>query len=117
MKDAKWNQTAKDFAATVIYSTNNSMRSVSPDFVGRVTYIGSSSADWNRASSLKQTVQCSILICNLKKNDSGEYSFRFVGKTKEVVWVTKKNVTLKVQGTYMTIRMLKDILKEFMAIK
>lgn len=42
---------------------------------------------------------CSILICDLKKNDSGEYSFRFVGNSQVIKWATE-NVTLKVEGKF-----------------
>ncbi|XP_026172633.1 B-cell receptor CD22 [Mastacembelus armatus] len=87
MKDAEWFQS--DFNATVIYSTDHVKRPVSPDFADRVKYIGTSFIGRYFKDSL-----CSILICNLKKTDSGQYSFRFAGKNK--VWVTKKNVTLTV---------------------
>ncbi|XP_022619960.1 B-cell receptor CD22-like [Seriola dumerili] len=91
MKDGKWNDTGKDFTGTIIYSSNFSRRLVSPDFEGRVKYIGSPSSRWRNSN--KQS--CSILICDLKKRDRGEYSFRFVGKKK---WITKKNVSLNVEG-------------------
>ncbi|XP_056237488.1 B-cell receptor CD22 isoform X2 [Seriola aureovittata] len=90
MKDGKWNDTVKDFTGTIVYSSNFSRRLVSSDFEGRVKYIGSSSSRWK--NSYQQS--CSILICELKKSDSGEYSFRFEGKKK---WITKKNVSLEVQ--------------------
>uniref|UniRef100_A0A3B4Z0G7 B-cell receptor CD22 n=1 Tax=Seriola lalandi dorsalis TaxID=1841481 RepID=A0A3B4Z0G7_SERLL len=90
MKDGKWNDTVKDFTGTIVYSSNFSRRLVSSDFEGRVKYFGSSS------SLLRNQYQpfCSILICDLKKSDSGEFSFRFEGNKK---WVTKKNVSLEVQ--------------------
>ncbi|AWO96238.1 putative B-cell receptor CD22-like [Scophthalmus maximus] len=47
MKDAQWDVIKNDYNATVIYSTNNSERPVDPDFVKRVTYIGSPSLKYN----------------------------------------------------------------------
>ncbi|XP_026226786.1 B-cell receptor CD22 [Anabas testudineus] len=95
MKDAQWIDAHKNFTATIIYSTNNLTRPVSPDFAGRVQYVGSSSSDWKSLSTPEKPL-CSVLICNLRKNDSGQYSFRFIGPNKKN-WVTKKNVTLTVK--------------------
>ncbi|XP_071326037.1 B-cell receptor CD22 isoform X2 [Trachinotus anak] len=96
MKDGKWNEKDNDFTGTIIYSANDSIRPVSLDFVDRVKYIGSSTSKWKDWNSVRKPL-CSILICNLKKSDSGEYSFRFVGNSKTQTWMTKKNVILKVQ--------------------
>lgn len=93
MKDAFWNETTKDFEGTIIYCEAKSFCPVSPEFATRVKYIGSSSANWKYATDQKL---CDISICNLNKNDSGEYLFRFYGKKK---WATKP-VNLSVEGKY-----------------
>lgn len=96
MKDAKWDTKLSDFTAIIIYSTNNLTRPVSSDFASRVKYIGSMhSSGKNMPESLSQ-LTCSILICDLKKGDSGEYSFRYVKDSEK--WATKPNVTLTVEG-------------------
>lgn len=86
MKNANWNEDLKDFNATIIYSTNNSLRPVSPDFADRVHYTGSPFSSWR--NSYRSTPKCSILICNLNKTDSGNYSFRYVGSVSSEKWKT-----------------------------
>lgn len=93
IKDAFWNNTTKDFEGTIIYCDPKSFCPVSPEFATRVKYIGSPSANWKSFTAQKL---CSISICNLNKNDSGEYLFRFYGKEK---WATKP-VNLTVEGKY-----------------
>ncbi|XP_068426551.1 B-cell receptor CD22 [Clinocottus analis] len=90
IKNGEWNHEV--LTGTVIYSTDVTERPVSEDFADRVKYIGSSPSSWN--SSLATRKKCSILICNLKKNDNGDYAFRFVGKEK---WMTKPVVKLEVK--------------------
>ncbi|CAK6964279.1 B-cell receptor CD22 [Scomber scombrus] len=87
MKNANWNGT--DFNGTVIYSSNIQKRPVSAEYAGRVEYIGSSS--W----TLRPKTQCSILINNLTKMDSGNYSLRYVGKLQNK-WFTKTGTNLTV---------------------
>ncbi|XP_035528337.1 B-cell receptor CD22 isoform X2 [Morone saxatilis] len=91
MKNGYWN--GHNFTATIIYSTNESKRPVSPDYAARVEYIGSPSSSWEVYPSPPKPL-CSILICDLNKTDSGNYSFRFAGIGRNK-WVTK-NVTLTV---------------------
>lgn len=95
MKDSNWNGSV--YIGTVIYSTDTSLRPVSPDFAGRVKYIGSPSSHW-QSRPQDSKILCSILICNLTTTDSGSYSFRFVGKYKEK-WKTDE-VNLTVTGKY-----------------
>ncbi|XP_075962786.1 B-cell receptor CD22 [Anarhichas minor] len=83
IKDSQWNIT--DWTGTVIYSMNTTERPVSTDFADRVKYIGSLSS--SRSGYLQTSQKCGILICDLKKTDNGNYSFRFVGKVK---WMTKQ---------------------------
>ncbi|KAK2809778.1 hypothetical protein Q5P01_000491 [Channa striata] len=91
LKDAKWN--GNDFIGTVIYSTDTIVQPVSPDFADRVKYIGSVFSTWKEAH-IRPKPLCNILICNLKKNDSGEYAFRYKGG--RVIGSTNPNVTLEV---------------------
>lgn len=90
MKDAKWNEDNRNFSASIIYSSHDSSNSVSGDYATRVKYVGTSSSTWNDVNLPRQ---CSILICNLKKGDSGNYSFRFEGNIKWMAEGIKLNVT------------------------
>ncbi|KAF1388278.1 hypothetical protein PFLUV_G00088530 [Perca fluviatilis] len=100
VKDAYWfwikNPTWHDqvLSGTVIYSTNEATRPVSSDFADRVKYTGSPSLNRNNPSGSPPDL-CSILICNLNKTDSGNYSFRFVEK-KTNKWITKPETKLTV---------------------
>ncbi|XP_047454724.1 B-cell receptor CD22 [Mugil cephalus] len=96
MKDPVYNMTKKDFDATIIYSSQESERPVSPDFANRTTYIDSSS--WKSIPArIYDYSQCSILICNLNKTDSGNYSFRYVDKQNKCnTWATKPEANLTV---------------------
>lgn len=90
MKDAQWDQGNQNFSGSIIYSSHNPFNPVSGDYATRVKYVGSSFSTWNE---VKLSRQCSILICNLKKEDSGNYSFRFEGKKKWMTEGIKLNVT------------------------
>ncbi|XP_070822951.1 B-cell receptor CD22 [Chaetodon trifascialis] len=79
MKDGIWNNETYD--ATIVSSTDTTLRPVSPDFSGRVQYIGTPSSGWNSNDNTQKL--CSVLICNLTKHDSGNYAFRFIEKGKE----------------------------------
>ncbi|XP_053289632.1 sialic acid-binding Ig-like lectin 5 [Pleuronectes platessa] len=92
MKDRLWVEKDKDCTSTVIYSTNNSTRPVSPDFANRVNYIGSPSSSWQNANSAGAKPLCSILICDLRRSDSGNYSLTFEGRDR---W-SSEEVTLNV---------------------
>ena len=88
LKNAEWNVTLKDFTGTVMYSSNTQRHPVTQDFARRVTYIGS---DHFRPGS-----RCDLFISDLQKADTGNYAFRFVGKS-ESKWITEP-VNLTVQG-------------------
>ncbi|XP_044214764.1 B-cell receptor CD22 isoform X1 [Thunnus albacares] len=89
MKNATWSN--NDYRGTIIYSNDTSQHPVSPDFENRVRYIGSPPSEWKSPYSSKPL--CSILICDLKKIDSGNYSLRYVGSDK---WFTKEEAILTV---------------------
>lgn len=90
MKNAKWDEKNNNFTSSIIYSSNNSLVTVSPGYARRVKYIGSSSSTWNMP---KLPHQCSILICDLEKEDIGKYRFRFEGHFKWVTAETQLSVT------------------------
>ncbi|XP_070767895.1 B-cell receptor CD22 [Enoplosus armatus] len=97
MKNASWLESEKDFDSTVIYRTHTSAPSVSPDFAHRVTYTGSLS--WTDYFSSSAKPECGILICDLKKTDSGNYSVRYVRQSDK--WKTP-DVNLTVTGQSLT---------------
>ncbi|XP_028280613.1 B-cell receptor CD22 [Parambassis ranga] len=88
IKDAKYIESRKDFDGINIYSTNTEIRPVNESFANRVEYVGTS---WTSNSPQKL---CSVLICDLKISDSGNYSFRFVSQQNK--WITKPAANLKV---------------------
>lgn len=91
MKDGKWNSTKSDYVkGSVVYSNNTELRPVHPEYTKRVKYVGSPDSDWGVYSAEKR---CNILICDLTKNDTGEYMFRFVGQGK-LKWSTFMNLTV-----------------------
>ncbi|XP_053123580.1 B-cell receptor CD22-like [Hemicordylus capensis] len=68
-----YKETLKDYEGTLLYHSNNSRDSVittSPDFQGRVTFVG----------DLKRN--CSVKISQLQKNDSGPYGARLYAQTE-----------------------------------
>ncbi|XP_072249885.1 B-cell receptor CD22 [Leuresthes tenuis] len=95
MKDANWTE-EKRFVATIIDSTNESERPVSPLYKNRAHRFDSSLTNGNRAS-FQSKIPCGILICDLNKSDSGNYSFRFEGTSNAYTWVTNPaaNLTIK----------------------
>ncbi|XP_061573322.1 hemicentin-2 [Cololabis saira] len=92
MKDATWKDETKDYVATIIYSTDESKRPVDPLFKYRVRQMDSSPL-WSRSTSAAEKL-CNILICDLQKNDSGNYLFRFHGVQNK--WATKPGTNLTV---------------------
>ncbi|XP_044064256.1 B-cell receptor CD22 [Siniperca chuatsi] len=95
MKNANWSRGLSDFTATIIYSTDNLKKSASPDYADRVKYTCSLPlSSWKTASGSPPQPQCSVLICNLTKTDSGNYSVRFVSESTK--WKTKTETNLTV---------------------
>lgn len=92
MKDGVYDDKEKAYRATIIYSTNESKRPVSPQFKNRVSYTGSPPTNWWKYS---HSQSCSILICDLNKMDSGIYEFRYI--RGDIKWVTKPT-TLEITG-------------------
>lgn len=92
MKDAVWINGS--FSATTIFSSSESKHPVNAHFAKRVKYVGSPSRSWkNPPSSL-----CSILIRDLNKTDTGNYSFRYVGTSSSDIWTTQPFMNLTVTG-------------------
>ncbi|XP_014842332.1 PREDICTED: B-cell receptor CD22-like isoform X2 [Poecilia mexicana] len=88
MKDANWTK-EMGFVGTTIFSSNEAERPVSPEFKNRVNYLTSPKSVMEDPSKV-----CNILICDLKKTDSGQYMFRYVLGTFK--WKTE-NFNLTVQ--------------------
>ncbi|KAM4579837.1 B-cell receptor CD22 [Odontesthes bonariensis] len=95
MKDATWTQ-EDGFVAIIIDSTNESQRPVSPLYKNRVRSYDSSPTNGNHYSSQSKKLR-SILICDLNKSDSGNYSFRFEGNSQADKWVTNPAVNLTIK--------------------
>uniref|UniRef100_UPI0037E8DD0E B-cell receptor CD22 n=1 Tax=Semicossyphus pulcher TaxID=241346 RepID=UPI0037E8DD0E len=87
LKNAKYE--GKDFTGTVVYSKDRKKRPVSSDYAGRVNFTGPE-------LTLEVSKSCGILICNLNKSDSGNYSFRFVGHDAKNIWITDPGANLTV---------------------
>lgn len=86
MKDAKWEDGT--FDATIIYSSDLSKRPISKDFEGRVRYTGSPTSSWENPSI--PSTRCNIMICNLSRADSGNYTFRFRHYSEKAIkWITE----------------------------
>uniref|UniRef100_A0A3B3CNF0 B-cell receptor CD22 first Ig-like domain-containing protein n=1 Tax=Oryzias melastigma TaxID=30732 RepID=A0A3B3CNF0_ORYME len=86
MKNPTWTG-SKGFTGTVLYSTDESKRPISPLFKNRVTYTGSihGSAGTQQGHQL-----CQIQICNLSLSDSGIYLFRYEKGTNK--WMTDPRI-------------------------
>ncbi|XP_037532723.1 B-cell receptor CD22 [Nematolebias whitei] len=91
MKDGVYADEDKAYTATIIYSTNESKRPVSPQFKNRVSYTGSPTTNWWKYS---RSQSCSILICDLNKTDSGNYQLRYISENFK--WVTNPPTILKI---------------------
>ncbi|XP_071240564.1 B-cell receptor CD22 isoform X3 [Salvelinus alpinus] len=99
MKNAKWNETMKDFTGTIVNS-NMKAQTPAPEFADRVKYIGS--VNFGRQSD------CSLLINNLEKTDSGIYKFRYIGKKMEnAKWMTQAGLNLTVEDDPCQVRVQK----------
>nr|XP_046169495.1 B-cell receptor CD22 isoform X1 [Oncorhynchus gorbuscha] len=98
MKNAKWNDIMKDFTGTIVIS-NTKAQTPAPEFADRVKYIGS--------VNFGQVTQsdCSLLINNLEKTDSGIYTFRYIGKNDK--WMTEAGLNLTVEDDPCQVRVQK----------
>ncbi|XP_068179323.1 B-cell receptor CD22-like isoform X2 [Antennarius striatus] len=85
MTKFNWNWREQQYVATIVYSSNNSLRPVSPNFANRVRYTGSPSSSWRYNTRSERFF--SIEICDLRTTDSGSYAFRFI-RTKKLSWST-----------------------------
>ena len=100
MKDANWTE-EKKFVAIIIASTNELKRPVSPLYKNRTHGFDSSPTNGNHAS-FQSKMPCSILICDLNKSDSGNYSFRFEENSNTgKKWVTNPAANLTIKGEYI----------------
>ncbi|XP_035991120.1 B-cell receptor CD22 isoform X1 [Fundulus heteroclitus] len=88
MKNPKWDD--GHYSGIVIFSTKESERSVDPQFKNRVKYINSPNSD----NEFSPTQICEILICDLRKEDTGQYKFRFISGNHK--WMTNPtNLTVQ----------------------
>ncbi|XP_041648396.1 hemicentin-1 [Cheilinus undulatus] len=111
LKNPKYSDEKRDYNGIVVYSSGQQSPPVDPFYEHRVSYKGSPTKSWEYAS--KQTTLCSILICNLNKSDSGNYSVRYDGGTGSRKWLTKADVALKVTDNLCPITFVKPgVVKE-----
>uniref|UniRef100_A0A4W5RNG8 B-cell receptor CD22 n=1 Tax=Hucho hucho TaxID=62062 RepID=A0A4W5RNG8_9TELE len=98
IKNAKWNDTMQKFTGTIV---NSNMKATTPapefadreKYIDRVNYVGFTQRD------------CSLLINNLEKTDSGIYKFRYIGKNDK--WITKAGLNLTVEADPCQVRVQK----------
>ncbi|XP_055019524.1 B-cell receptor CD22-like isoform X4 [Boleophthalmus pectinirostris] len=88
MKDGKWDE--GKLSGTIVYSNKPTEQHISPQFRDRVNYTGSAQLA-NRASS-SNNPSCSVKICDLTEQDSGEYFFRYISKERDFKWNTNNAV-------------------------
>lgn len=91
-KDQIYDEHSKKFNGTIVYS-NSAERRQSPDYSNRVKYI-------TNLSSMTNTddwIQCNLIITDLQKKDSGNYSFRFIGSGEKNRYMSTA-LSLKVTG-------------------
>ncbi|XP_069040978.1 B-cell receptor CD22 [Lepisosteus oculatus] len=75
-KDAIYNNEKKDFEGTIVFS--DIISSVDPEFARRVEYLG----DLNFIRKAETFTPCDVKLSDLRKEDTGKYSFRYyVGST------------------------------------
>ncbi len=79
------------FNGTIVYS-NTEERPQSPGYSSRVEYITDATSHENQE---EYWIKCDLRITDLKKTDSGNYSFRFIGSEKRFM---SKALSLKVKG-------------------
>lgn len=80
----------KTFNGTIVYS-NTEERPQSPGYSSRVEYI----TDTTSPEDQTDWIKCDLRITDLQMTDSGEYSFRFIGKDTRYM---SKALSLKVKG-------------------
>ncbi|XP_029593421.1 B-cell receptor CD22 isoform X2 [Salmo trutta] len=98
MKNAKWIDNTKNFTGTIVNS-NMKAQTPAPEFADRVKYIGSVNFGWATQSD------CSLLINNLEKTDSGIYKFRYIGMTGK--WISEPGLNLTVEDDPCRVRVEK----------
>ncbi|KAJ0066619.1 hypothetical protein NL108_015639 [Boleophthalmus pectinirostris] len=92
MKDGKWDE--GKLSGTTVYSNKPTEQHISPQFRHRVNYTGSTRLENTALSS--NNPSCSVKICNLTEQDSGEYFFRYISKERDFKWSTWNNAVITV---------------------
>lgn len=91
-KDPNFDKHLHTFNGTIVHSIRDE-RPKSPDYSNRVKYIT------NITSMTKKDdwIQCNLIITDLQKTDSGNYSFRIIGSKHQYRYMSKA-MSLKVTG-------------------
>ncbi|KAF4086288.1 hypothetical protein AMELA_G00104200 [Ameiurus melas] len=74
IKDPKWSEKDRRFDGIIVYSTTEERPQVA-EYSNRVEFFNDQSNDWTN---------CTLKIHDLKKNDSGNYTFRYIGSEKYI---------------------------------
>ncbi|KAF4086289.1 hypothetical protein AMELA_G00104240, partial [Ameiurus melas] len=74
IKDAKWIEKEKKFDGIIVYSSTDERPQVA-EYSNRVEFFNDQSNHWTN---------CTLKIHDLKKNDSGNYTFRYIGSEKYI---------------------------------
>lgn len=74
IKDPKWIEKEKRYDGIIVYSSTDERPQVA-EYSNRVGFFNDQSGQWKN---------CTIKILDLKKNDSGNYTFRYIGSDKYI---------------------------------
>ncbi|XP_017346095.1 B-cell receptor CD22 isoform X6 [Ictalurus punctatus] len=74
IKDPKWIEKEKRYDGIIVYSNTDERPQVA-EYSNRVEFFNDQSSQWTN---------CTIKIQDLKKNDSGNYTFRYIGSDKYI---------------------------------
>lgn len=89
IKDPAWNHENREFDGKIVYSNTNT-RPQDSEYSGRAEYVYE-----NKTHTNIKRAKCTLKINHLKKNDSGNYTFRYIMKSDKFM---SKKMSLTVTG-------------------